>query len=333
MKAKWQAWKGDPAHPRDWDGPRGYMQLAIPGYDKRLTNFNRISTERALEQGQRLGKNITEEQLQAKAALVVSGHDSGDFGYDGLRDRLMANVGAVSSGVASSASASGPTPGMFGGAGLVGHAQEWLEKTSKHKAISDEIPDGEEEAAGEDDITAPTKNKFDKETARNRAYRQFHTHLDKLQASLKDVVDESGVALNEARASPERAKLENEIKVLASRLNALTLVLDNNVHNLQEHLQQFKVRPEEQSPAPGAASHTTDSRNMGELITAGPCVSWEKLITMDEFRAEAPAFKAIEDKESLDSKWEAVRQINAVFIGLKASILSAKNVLASICLN
>ena len=76
MEANWKMWDENPEHPRDWDGPRGFMQLAIPGHTKELMAWNHLEHAKSIQQEQKLNKNITEEQLRQKAATITAGHGS-----------------------------------------------------------------------------------------------------------------------------------------------------------------------------------------------------------------------------------------------------------------
>ena len=66
MEANWKMWDENPEHPRDWDGPRGFMQLAIPGHTKELMAWNRLEHAKSIQQEQKLNKNITEDKLRQK---------------------------------------------------------------------------------------------------------------------------------------------------------------------------------------------------------------------------------------------------------------------------
>ena len=39
VETNWNKWPNTPGHPRDWDGPRGFIQLAIPGVNKTVTDY------------------------------------------------------------------------------------------------------------------------------------------------------------------------------------------------------------------------------------------------------------------------------------------------------
>ena len=86
--------------------------------------------------------------------------------------------------------------------------------------------------------------------------------------------------------------------MLDNRLIVLRLVLEGGVHELQEHMKSIKTgiagvkQAATQTKASSASSD--NSRNAGELVSVGPCVNYEKLITLDELKAENAGFHNVE---------------------------------------
>ena len=68
--------KSNPSHPRDNDGPRGYLQLAIPKHTKTISNFNELSQTKKLELTAKLNKKMTDAELAKKANEVGTGFDN-----------------------------------------------------------------------------------------------------------------------------------------------------------------------------------------------------------------------------------------------------------------
>ena len=66
ITAQWNKWKNDPNHPRDFDGPRGYLQLAVIGHSKDVINFQQLAQTNKIEMQQKLDNNITADELRQK---------------------------------------------------------------------------------------------------------------------------------------------------------------------------------------------------------------------------------------------------------------------------
>ena len=111
-QAQWDAWDKNEFHCRDWDGPRGYMQLAVTGYAKRVVEFDEVAKSKSYKGEQKLGKNLTEEQLARKVSTIGNFQEDGQF--DEMRQRMSARIG--SSGKASSSG--DPAVGVFAQGGL-----------------------------------------------------------------------------------------------------------------------------------------------------------------------------------------------------------------------
>ena len=89
--ANWKEWDENPKHPRDWDGPRGYKQLAIPGYDKRIVDFNKSTHSKELQLEQRLGKAVDAARLEKIRQGLGQQHD--------LHKDVMANRSNLAAGI------------------------------------------------------------------------------------------------------------------------------------------------------------------------------------------------------------------------------------------
>ena len=169
----WQRWKEDPKHPRDWEGPRGYLQLLIPNYSKSMEDFNTVSFERTVDAEQKLSKTITEEQLQAKIRGLSSGHDTASSALNRTRERMFDSMGSVGGQLDGSAG------GMFAGLGLAGSSVQDLltgdsQRSKPRVGPGDDEQDGDdnEEGDGKDDKgKGPGKldKRFDVQTAVNKA--------------------------------------------------------------------------------------------------------------------------------------------------------------------
>ena len=95
VEANWSAWLNDPAHPRDNDGPRGFVQLAIPDARKRLVSFNELGQNRALQLANKFGKQTTDADLAAKAKELTTGFDAMAWDLDGLTGQAAKSMGLL----------------------------------------------------------------------------------------------------------------------------------------------------------------------------------------------------------------------------------------------
>ena len=152
-QGNWLRWSNNPKHPRDWDGPRGYVQLLIPKTGKSVIDYNSVGTERSIDSHQKLAKGISEEQLLGKIKQLASGHDI--EGISLLAGRMLASLGGVHSTSASSGNGDGneSTAGAFSGVGLAAPAmQELLQQGGAVGGVAqeDEQEEEEEEEKGAD---------------------------------------------------------------------------------------------------------------------------------------------------------------------------------------
>ena len=116
-------WLENPKHPRDCDGPRGYVQLAIPNVDKSIEDDQDFYEAQRLEMSQKMSKKQLQspEEIAKKAALVTHGFDDSPFDSTSVMQRAMGAIVDVSSAVTGDAS-----HGIFGGMGLMGRSVEDL---------------------------------------------------------------------------------------------------------------------------------------------------------------------------------------------------------------
>ena len=101
MEANWLGWLNDPAHPRDHDGPRGFVQLAVPNASKRVINFNEITQSKKLEMQSRLNKNTSAAALAAKAKALTTGFDDMSWDMDGLTSQAAKSMSMLKTPAAS----------------------------------------------------------------------------------------------------------------------------------------------------------------------------------------------------------------------------------------
>ena len=95
IEANWLGWHNDASHPRDNDGPRGFVQLAIPNAAKRLINYNDLSQSKALTMSCKLGKKITDAELAEKANALTSGFDNMSWNMDAMTSRASKAMSSV----------------------------------------------------------------------------------------------------------------------------------------------------------------------------------------------------------------------------------------------
>ena len=280
MKANWARWDADPSHPSDHDGPRGYKQLAVPNFDKRIEDFNLVKKAKELEFQAKLGKDVTEERLASIQQNLSRGHEK-DALFSESRRSLALHAGMLSSG----ASSSEARLGAFDSAGMSLSLQSILDGKSPSKAQNTDAEDGVHTEGGDKNIHGKSpagkkKHEFLPDITANRASREFRTLIDTLRSSMQEVANTANKQLNSARASAARDHYRNELRVLDSRLRCLNLVLDGGVSELQPFLGRFG-KPKSSDCLEGAeenadaehdaeVSSVSDSRCADEVVRAGP---------------------------------------------------------------
>ena len=94
-EGNWESWKSNPSHPRDNDGPRGYLQLAIPRHTKTISNFNELSQTKKLELTSKLSKKMTDAELAKKANEVGTGFDNMKWNMSNLTGSASGAIGTL----------------------------------------------------------------------------------------------------------------------------------------------------------------------------------------------------------------------------------------------
>ena len=97
--SNWKGWQdlaNEGKHPRNYDGARGYEQLLIPGFLQDVVAYDQVDLSRSVEQAQKLNKNTTAEEMEAKAAWAGSNMDGNTFGFDEMANRLSLSSSAKS---------------------------------------------------------------------------------------------------------------------------------------------------------------------------------------------------------------------------------------------
>jgi len=151
-----------------------------------------------------------------------------------------------------------------------------------------------------------------------------------MRSQFETLAGECMTQLNEARGHSLRSKLASEIRLLDSRHKLLRLVLDSDIAALAAHIKSQQDEAAEETPKKSSkGSVCSDSRDMNEVIFGGPCNNYEKLITLDEYKAEGSGFSDAESQAALDNHWKSVREVGAHYHELKKAVLAAKTDLAS----
>lgn len=162
-EAKWKKMVDDPDWPSDNDGPRGFKRVLVNTVT-RVTHYDDVSKTQELKQEQKLGKNMSEEQLNAKLQQVMSMTDGeeGDVDFEALRQKASRAFGSAGlSALDQSEEEQFKT--AFANGGVMAPALSDLAEKAKRKKLP--APDEEEEeepnADEDDEVEAKKKPKGD----------------------------------------------------------------------------------------------------------------------------------------------------------------------------
>ena len=110
-ETKWKAWLGDPKHPKDSKGPRGYTRLWIKTADK-LSWYDDISKDKELSKEEKLGKNAKESVLAARMQMLTGdkGLEKHELDFQNVQDKAASAM----------AGSAGGKDSCFAGDGLLG---------------------------------------------------------------------------------------------------------------------------------------------------------------------------------------------------------------------
>lgn len=221
MKANWQAWLADPEHPRDNDGPRGFLRLAVRTKDK-IVDYSDMSKERTLSREEKMAKNSTHEQLKAKLTQVYAetGAKEHDFAeWSDLKRKAHLTFAANSGAKAAAA---------FDAEGLMAPDLSDLvaevARKRRRKGDQDESDDDEKEAEDEEEAAGDSREEgdkvgkqtwFDAETRTNKAERTFVKQTELLKATMTNMLENMQTeATTTSRNAKEAAAFGTELQVV-----------------------------------------------------------------------------------------------------------------------
>lgn len=215
----WDMWKANPEWPRDENGPRGFLRLYVHTKDK-LIGFAEVAKQKEYTKEEKLGKNASKEQIEARLRFVVGGqglekHEACDFeelrrkakqsfARDSDQQSVLAEgilapeVNEMIDSVKSKGKrTSGAKPPNDGGEG---------------EEEEDESQEGGEEEKDQEhqDSTKPKKGWFDQESQTNKAERTFKQQCQSLRGEMQKTQKEVMDTLSDFKA--DKAKSQDFVR-------------------------------------------------------------------------------------------------------------------------
>ena len=256
----WQKWLADPKVCRDYDGPRGQVQLEIRLKTSSI-KFEEVARERGLRRTEKLGRNASDKALAEKYQCVVgeSGQQDHDFlNWQEAREQMARGMNNSIAGSAFN------DEGLM--APLVLELADAVEnRTKKPRALqepgdndhsgstSEEGADDEGDSTGAGGVPrdSPLGKKWvDMERTWNKAERTFDQQCRTIQGSLEKIQKEVQTIILEVQRIPSEARqLSTELALVVRRqkwLEAIyvspSLSYGASTHETATHPKRFDCR-------------------------------------------------------------------------------------------
>ena len=155
--------------------------------------------------------------------------------------------------------------------------------------------------------------------------RHFRLLVLKTKKSLSATCDDANAEMNKARAGSFPQHLAAELLLVHNRVSWLSSVLSNDrdpLAKLKADMTKQVVQPLALADKNTSNASTDDSRDLSVFATCGPCLGWEKLVSLDEWALASSEIK-LESSEDVDKLWQEQAPINNVFNELRKAVLDS----------
>ena len=322
---KWKDWLADDSIPKDYNGPRGYQQVAVPSQSV-LSNFKEVAQQKELTESERLSRTATQETIQNRVNMVTSA--SALAAGETIRGISIQEQNAKASSSGLDMEQMG-APDLEDVAALVQKRRRLSGRSGKSQ---EDAGDGDEDAEAEqtqsEDDEEQNKKKgkekdkkdkwFDAETKCRKAERSWVASVDALEKTAKELMDDCQKTMTEFRALTDRSSYTEEMSILDRRLQWLRAVVDG------ESALEDMLKGQDTEEKKSMEESQTTSQDLSALSRVGPCKDFKELKAIDTLRNYGADFRTCNSNEAIKETNEQLAKTKKIVNTLLAAVKAAK---------